>query len=401
MENKRKITRKHSVGSIFSFFICLILSSTFLLSFIVLPWLEIGKGAGAGKIMGLDFIFHMIPVLEEKPTFLALFNHVKEISNATSDPNLMTFYRVAIIILPCLYVFSLAWVIYFFCIAWVYLFAGRTSSRNAPVGMALFHVIFTVLTSGSSIALSVILNKLEDKAIAAQTAAGVEVTITKLFYNYTWAIVFVAISVIGFVVLAVIKHTTYGRKRIWWEDAAYEQYITSQVVNGVNANPYGIPQVPAYGYGYGYGYPAYGMPPQPYPANGNMDPNLAQPANPNVLTRIEYKTASGLPANIRRIGGHAFSENLNLITAVIPQGIDRLGDGAFANCGALRIISIPTSVKYIGANCFFNCASVQRINYSGTKEQWRHIVRGSNWLLKAGTNVVVCTDGSILVNPVH
>ena len=395
MENKRKITRKHSLGSIFSFIICLVLSSTFLLSFIVLPWLEIGKGAGASKIMGLDFIFHMIPVLEEKPAFQALFDHVKAISNATTDPTLLTIYRVLIIILPCLYVFSLAWVIYFFCIAWVYLFAGRTSSRNAPVGMALFHVIFTVLTSGSAIALSVLLNKLEDKAIAAGAT-----DITKLFYNYTWGIVFCAVSIIGFTCLAIIKHTTYGRKRIWWEDAAYEQYVTSQVVNGVNANPYGMAQVPAYGYPYGY--PVYGMPIQPYPQNGApVNPALAPANNPNVLTRIEYKTASGLPANIRRIGGHAFSENLNLITAVIPQGIDRLGDGAFANCGGLRIVSIPTSVKYIGANCFFNCASIQRINYSGTKEQWRHIVRGSNWLLKAGTNVVICTDGSILVNPVH
>lgn len=106
-----------------------------------------------------------------------------------------------------------------------------------------------------------------------------------------------------------------------------------------------------------------------------------------------------LPKNIRNIGGHAFAENLQLTVANIPYGITSLGVGAFANCLNLKQVAIPRSVKKIGRNCFFNCVSLKRISYSGNKEEWRHIVRGSNWLMKAGTCEVVCLDGPILVDP--
>lgn len=121
----------------------------------------------------------------------------------------------------------------------------------------------------------------------------------------------------------------------------------------------------------------------------------------DIIKKIQFTPAIGLPATLHNIGGHAFSENLNLIVAIIPSGIKSLGKGAFSNCGHLRVLSIPTSVRNIGVNCFFNCAALERINYGGSKEQWRHIKRGANWLTKAGTTTVICTDGAIIVNPFH
>ena len=106
-----------------------------------------------------------------------------------------------------------------------------------------------------------------------------------------------------------------------------------------------------------------------------------------------------LPSDIRAIGGHAYSKNLDLKYADIPSGIKELGVGAFANCLNLEVVSIPKTVKRIKKNCFFNCVKLARINYAGTKSEWRYIVRGSNWLDKAGTKTVVCSDGAIIVDP--
>lgn len=119
------------------------------------------------------------------------------------------------------------------------------------------------------------------------------------------------------------------------------------------------------------------------------------------INKVKYTESTTLPPNLESIGGHAFSENQNLIVANIPLNITKLGAGAFANCLNLQVVSIPNSVKEIGFNCFFNCVDLERINYAGTKAEWRKIKRGSNWLAKAKTTEVVCLDGTIIVNPYH
>ena len=119
------------------------------------------------------------------------------------------------------------------------------------------------------------------------------------------------------------------------------------------------------------------------------------------INKVKYTESTTLPPNLESIGGHAFAENQNLIVANIPLNITKLGAGAFANCLNLQVVSIPNSVKDIGFNCFFNCVDLERINYAGTKAEWRKIKRGSNWLAKAKTTEVVCLDGTIIVNPYH
>ena len=117
------------------------------------------------------------------------------------------------------------------------------------------------------------------------------------------------------------------------------------------------------------------------------------------VTKVNHEPATTIPSDLKSIGGHEFSGNQNLQVANIPLGITVIGPSAFANCLNLRVVSIPDCVKEIGYNCFFNCVSLERLNYAGTKEQWRHIKRGSNWLAKAKTSEVVCVDGPIIVNP--
>ena len=108
-----------------------------------------------------------------------------------------------------------------------------------------------------------------------------------------------------------------------------------------------------------------------------------------------------LPTSITSVGGHAYAKNTSLEIADIPSGVKELGIGAFSNCLRLKVVSIPKSVRRIGPNCFFNCAKLKRLNYGGSKSDWRRVVRGSNWLDRAGTTTVLCSDGAISVNPKH
>lgn len=133
-------------------------------------------------------------------------------------------------------------------------------------------------------------------------------------------------------------------------------------------------------------------------ANAPINGPIYQSYSP---TKMRYNVNNLLPASISSIGGHAFSQNVNLKLANIPNNISFIGHSAFSNCPNLEMVNIPVSVKQIGYNCFFNCYSLKRINYAGTKEEWRRIKRGSNWLYKAGTSIVVCKDGPIYVNIYH
>ena len=131
------------------------------------------------------------------------------------------------------------------------------------------------------------------------------------------------------------------------------------------------------------------------------EPTVEHISKVHEVKKVSYEKSSTLPPNLTSIGGHEFAENQSLVVANIPLNIDKLGPGAFANCLHLQVVSIPNSVKEIGFNCFFNCVELERINFAGTKEEWRRIKRGSNWLAKAGTTEVVCLDGTIIVNPYH
>lgn len=114
-------------------------------------------------------------------------------------------------------------------------------------------------------------------------------------------------------------------------------------------------------------------------------------------TKVEQN--GSIPADVSSIGGHAYAENQQITVANIPLAVNKLGAGAFANCLNLKVVSIPKSVIEIGENCFFNCTSLERINYAGTKLEWANIKRGSNWLARAKTTEVVCSDATIVVDP--
>ena len=129
------------------------------------------------------------------------------------------------------------------------------------------------------------------------------------------------------------------------------------------------------------------------------DINYEQTDVVHEATKPAYEQSSTLPPNLTSIGGHAFAENQNLIVANIPSEVNKIGNSAFANCLKLKVVSLPNTITEIGYNCFFNCVNLERINYAGSKEDWKKVKRGSNWLAKAGTSEVTCIDGVIVVSP--
>ena len=105
-----------------------------------------------------------------------------------------------------------------------------------------------------------------------------------------------------------------------------------------------------------------------------------------------------LPIGLKEIGDHAYSKCLTLKDATIPAGIADLGPSAFSNCLNLETVTIPITVKEIGYNCFFNTPNLKKITYQGRVQDWKRIVKGSNWLTHSGTNIVDAVDGKIAVN---
>ena len=179
----------------------------------------------------------------------------------------------------------------------------------------------------------------------------------------------------GLLLLVIILHITYsaafknkvfaGRKKKGDEGAQFEgqpQNMSYQQMN--NQVPYGG-----------------GMMNEPAPMRpaGNMGP-------------------ATLPIGLKDIGDHAYSKCLTLKDANIPQGITDIGPSAFSNCLNLETVTIPLSVKEIGYNCFFNTPNLKKITYKGRVQDWKRIVKGSNWLTHSGVNIVDAVDGKIAVN---
>lgn len=232
---------------------------------------------------------------------------------------------------------------------------GTMKHYRFPKGGAGWMLTFTLFQTIVSVVYMILVNNINKS-----------VTIT-IWYHY----VFIGVALFSLIVLSIIYHNAF-KDRIYINNVNDLRLLsdTPSVVSSTSSA-------------------------------GTYSSNNVRVDNVEEIRRVKYIAPNGLPSMISNIGGHAFAENQNLKFAVIPYGIPSIGSSAFANCLNLKVVSIPQSVKNIGYNAFFNCVSLERINYGGTIQQWRHVKRGSNWLLKAGTTVVTCADGSIFVNPYH
>ena len=63
----------------------------------------------------------------------------------------------------------------------------------------------------------------------------------------------------------------------------------------------------------------------------------------------------------------------NIKNIVLSEEMTSIGDYAFSECSNLEEISIPENITSVGENAFLNCDALKKINYAGTKEEWRQV----------------------------
>nr|MCR5723793.1 leucine-rich repeat domain-containing protein [Treponema sp.] len=93
----------------------------------------------------------------------------------------------------------------------------------------------------------------------------------------------------------------------------------------------------------------------------------------------ECITTYKIPDSVTSIGNYAFQNCSGLTSITIPNSVTSIGDYAFYGCSSLTSITIPSRVTSIGNNAFNGCSELKTINYTGTKEQWNVLTKGSNW----------------------
>ena len=106
-------------------------------------------------------------------------------------------------------------------------------------------------------------------------------------------------------------------------------------------------------------------------------------------------TSVTIPDSVTSIGDRAFSGCTGLTSITIPDGVTSIGEDAFRGCSGLTSVTIPDSVTSIGAGAFYECIGLTRIDFNGTKVQWKAIEKDSYWCNYTGDFTVYCTDGTI------
>ena len=78
---------------------------------------------------------------------------------------------------------------------------------------------------------------------------------------------------------------------------------------------------------------------------------------------------------------HEFIVNgMSVKELIIPSSITSISQYAFYGCNGINSITIPNSVKSIGEEAFYGCSGIERLEYTGTLEEYLSIVLGSSWI---------------------
>ena len=99
-----------------------------------------------------------------------------------------------------------------------------------------------------------------------------------------------------------------------------------------------------------------------------------------------------IPDGVKSI---CFEHCSSLTSIIIPNSLTYIGRDAFIGCSSLRSIIIPDSVTCIYNHAFEDCDSLTAIDYTGTKEQWKKIMKHEFWKPLYEPLVIHCTDGDV------
>ena len=106
---------------------------------------------------------------------------------------------------------------------------------------------------------------------------------------------------------------------------------------------------------------------------------------PDSVTSIGYAAfgeCSGLtsiviPESVTSIGKYAFYYCSSLTSITIPSGVS-VGSGAFGSCTSLRTVNL-NGIRRLDSGAFSDCTKLSDIYYNGERNEWRHVIKASDW----------------------
>lgn len=402
----RKLLYQYSAGAILSMVICLLGVAIYVLT-LFLPYCNITNGSQETNLLGIDFFKHFFCLFTGEVSQVTRYiDHFRDFvfdGNGLSTVIMNIVSYVMVFILLLMGAFAIVLFVGFMVLAC----SGKLNHWKLPYSITKRLFISSIFYYGIIVGINIYANLMKPNLIGG----------TGVYYPANFSYGFFG----SLFVLTIFAHVVYCKcfkNRVYVKNVEnmqryldeYQKYnsvpaptpVTVIVNNGSNM-PNTQPVVQQFGDSNGAlaPIPVYFSKPEA-PKKEVID--NAQPvaqSQPQAIPAVETKAIGlqKLPDNIRSIGGHEYAQNVNLEEATIPFGVETLGAGAFANCVNLKSVFIPASVRKIEYNCFYNCMQLARIQYGGTKESWRKIKRGSNWLSLAGTRIVFCRDGALEVNP--
>lgn len=116
------------------------------------------------------------------------------------------------------------------------------------------------------------------------------------------------------------------------------------------------------------------------------------------LTRLLYSLGFDPLRDLTFVPSHfLYGQNCPPIHVTVPDNIEYLDVYSFAKCD-LTTISLPANLRYIDRFAFYDTPYLERIEFRGTKEQWKKVRKIPDWISGASiTNVgkIICKDGMI------
>lgn len=75
--------------------------------------------------------------------------------------------------------------------------------------------------------------------------------------------------------------------------------------------------------------------------------------------------------SLTSLGDDCFAYAVSVTKLVIPDSVKTIGAYAFSQCEEMKEIIIPKSVTSIGKGAFYSCSSLEKVRFTGTKEEWQ------------------------------
>lgn len=104
-----------------------------------------------------------------------------------------------------------------------------------------------------------------------------------------------------------------------------------------------------------------------------------------------------IPGSVKVLGSGVFYRCHNLKEVILMEGVGTIEGMTFVSCDKLSYVSLPRSLTSIGIYAFQGCKKLDKIYYSGTKDEFESAMQnfGRSWAYQSALDKIICSDGVI------